>query len=149
MDRKSCIAFIEQDYFGNVGAGNLQATMNCFTPDANVEIRHGDKPLRRFSVAPSGDATALTEFYAHLCGNYDAWFGEFQHFVDVEANRAASRFIVRLTPKPGGLYADAGTQELLNCNFFEFRNERISDMIIYYANPGSTQQTPTGYPQQQ
>ena len=49
-------------------------------------------------------------------------------------------------------YADAGPQELRNCNFFEFDNGAISHMIIYYANPqsgGSVDrgtETPTGYP---
>lgn len=150
MNRDACIAFIEHNYFGNVRAGQLEATMDCFTPDARVDIRHGDNPLRRFAVRPARDATSLVDFYRHLCSNYDAWFGEFQHFIDTEANRAASHFVVRLTPKPAGLYADAGVQELLNCNFFEFRAERISNMIIYYANPtanpAATTQAPTGYP---
>jgi len=145
MDRDACIAFIEHDYFGNVRAGALDAIMACFTPDARVAIRHGDRPVRRFAVQASGDADSLEDFYRHLCGNYEAWFGDFWHVVDAGAARAASRFTVRLTPKPDGLYADAGAQELLNCNFFEFDGPRISDMIIYYANPGSA--GPTGYPQ--
>jgi hypothetical protein len=81
------------------------------------------------------------------------WFGDYHHYIDLEKASAASRFVVQLTPKPKGIYAGAAPQELSNCNFFEFRAGRISDMIIYYANP-DTQLThvqfssdkPTGYP---
>ena len=35
----------------------------------------------------------------------------------------------------------------MNCNFFEFQDDLISHMIIYYANPNTgTSETPTGYP---
>lgn len=149
MDRESCIAFIEQTYFGNVRGGNVDAVMGCFTPDASLIIRHGDNPERHFGIHPAGEASPLREFYEHLCGNYDAWFGDFEHYIDTGEQRAASRFTVRLTPKPDGLYAGAGTQELLNCNFFEFHDDQISHMIIYYANPMAgigELETPTGYP---
>ena len=150
IDRDACIELIEQTYFGNVRRGDLDATMACFTPDARVIIRHGDNPERRFGVKPDTGETALRNFYAHLCGNYTTWFGAFHHTIDGNEDRAASRFTVRLSPKPDKLYADAGDQELLNCNFFEFRNGLISHMIIYYSNPaaGGRQQpgTPTGYP---
>jgi hypothetical protein len=149
MDRASCIRFIEDTYFGNVAAGRIDGIMQCFTEGASVIIRHGDHPERLFGVQPTAAETPLRDFYAHLCGNYDAWFGDFEHYIDTEDHRAASRFTVRLTPKPGGLYADAGTQELFNCNFFEFRGDAISHMIIYYSNPNARAEasaTPTGYP---
>lgn len=152
IEREACITLIEQTYFGNVRNGNIDATMACFTPDAHVLIRHGDNPERRFGVEPGAGETSLRDFYAHLCGNYTAWFGAFQHYIDGDEDRAASRFTVRLSPKPDGLYADAGEQELLNCNFFEFRGGLISHMIIYYSNPaaGAAKDqkpgAPTGYP---
>ena len=151
MDRASCVEFIEQTYFGSVRNGDIGAIMACFDSEAKVIIRHGDNPERFFSVQPSGAATNLLDFYQHICGNYDARFGDFQHFIDIDEQRAASHFKVRLTPKPEGLYAEAGVQELLNCNFFEFNDGLIGHMIIYYANPqgdaatGSAK-TPTGYP---
>ena len=100
------------------------------------------------SVAPESDEDNLQTFYAHLCGNYDAWFGEFTHFVDLEAQRSACYFTVRLTPKPDGLYADATVQTLRNCNFFEYVDDRIQHMIIYYSNTESADDAPTGYPGQ-
>jgi hypothetical protein len=147
MNRESRITFIEKAYFGSVRGGNLDAVMGCFTADASVIIRHGDNPERLFGVQTSAVETPLREFYEHLCGNYDAWFGDYEHYIDIEEQRAASHFTVRLTPKPDGLYADAGTQELVNCNFFEFDGDLISHMIIYYANPtAGASSTPTGYP---
>jgi hypothetical protein len=149
MDRKSCITLIEDSYFGNVGAGAIEAVMACFTPDAGVIIRHGDNPERLFGVQPAAAEAPLQKFYEHLCGNYDAWFGDFEHYIDTGGHRAASRFTVRLTPKAEQLYADAGALELFNCNFFEFHDGLIRHMIIYYANPGAeASATPTGYPTQ-
>lgn len=148
-DRKSVIRFIEDAYFGRVSDARVDDLLACFSPDAKVIIRHGDNPERRFGFVPTGAETALSDFYAHLCGNYEAWFGDFEHTIDLGSQRAASRFTVRLTPKPDGLYADAGVQELLNCNFFEFEDGRISHMIIYYANPDpgdDRTDQPTGYP---
>jgi hypothetical protein len=152
MDRASCISLIEETYFGNVAGGRIDAVIDCFANDAHVIIRHGDNPERLFGVRPSGGEIPLREFYDHLCGNYGAWFGDYEHYIDIDAQRAASRFTVRLTPNPDGLYAGADTQELLNCNFFEFRDDLISHMIIYYANPkagaagAGPSTTPTGYP---
>jgi hypothetical protein len=152
MDRETCIAFIEQSYFGSVQAGNIDAVTGCFTEQAEVVIRHGDHPERFFKVRPAEDETNLRGFYDHLCGNYDASFSDFRHFIDGTANRAACHFKVRLRPKPNGLYVDAGEQELRNCNFFEFDDGLISHMIIYYANPQASEAPdhlaarPTGYP---
>ena len=145
-DREAVIDFVEQAYFGNVQRQDIAAVMDCFQPGAEVIIRHGDKPIRQFATATHGDTADLREFYAHLCGNYDAWFGDFTHIVDVDAQRSACYFTVRLTPKPEGLYADAGVQELQNCNFFEYENDRIRYMIIYYSNSDSAEGAPTGYP---
>ena len=148
MNRAACIEFIEHSYFGSVMQGDVAGIMQCFTADAAVVIRHGDNPERYFTAASANEATDLLGFYDHLCGNFEAWFGDFEHYIDIDQARAASRFTVRLTPKPDGLYADQGVQELHNCNFFEFRDDRISHMIIYYANPQSADAAvaPTGYP---
>ena len=144
-DRSAYIDFIERRYFGNVSADDLQAVRDCFADDAEVLIRHGDNPERRYSPSPGPGQEPLGSFFEHLCGNYDCWFGHFRHTIDIDRQRAASRFVVRLTPKPGGLYADHPTQQLLNSNFFEFAGGRISFMLINYANAAGPD-TPTGYP---
>jgi hypothetical protein len=145
-DRTAVIEFVEETYFGNVHRNNLTDVIDCFTSSATVFIRHGDNPVRKFSVAPTSDADNLHEFYDHLCSNYDRGFGEFSHFVDIEAQSSACYFTVRMTPKPDGLYADAGEQILHNCNFFEYVDGRIQHMIIYYSNSEPGGNRPTGYP---
>lgn len=145
-DRAAVIKFVEQAYFGGVQRQDVPAVMACFEPTAEVVIRHGDSPVRKFSVMPKAVTDDLQTFYAHLCGNYEAWFGDFNHFVDLDAQRSACYFTVRLTPLPAGLYADTGVQTLQNCNFFHYQDGRIRHMIIYYSNSESVDGTPTGYP---
>jgi hypothetical protein len=146
-DKEACTQFVEHSYFGNVGSGNIDAVMQCFEPDATVIIRHGDKPERVFTAGVDADATALEDFYQHLCGNYAARFDEFSHFIDLAAQKSACHFRVTLNPTADGLYADAGIQELRNCNFFEYEAGRIRHMIIYYSNPQADgADRPTGYP---
>jgi hypothetical protein len=142
MTRSDIITLIESRYFGSVMRADLPAIRACFTPDATVLIRHGDNPTRHF------DAVTLMDFYTHICGNYECWFGNFEHTLDLEALRAASRFRVRLTPRPTGLYAAAPAQILENCNFFDLTPDNlIRQMVIYYANPNAAPFAPTGYPQ--
>ena len=145
-DRAAIIEFVEQAYFGSVRRRDIPAVMACFDSAAEVLIRHGDNPVRNFAVAPVSGSDNLQEFYAHLCGNYDAWFGDFTHVVDTGVARSACYFTVRLTPRPDGDYADAGVQTLRNCNFFQYADNRIHHMIIYYANAESEGGAPTGYP---
>jgi len=149
IDRDACIELIEDRYFGGVMRADLAGVRDCFTNDARVVIRHGDLPPRQFAVAPAVDESNLLAFYEHICGNYECWFGEFRHYVDVEQQRAASTFKVRLTPRPEGAFSAWPIQELVNCNFFDFDDGRIAKMIIYYSNPGATrtgEPNPTGYP---
>jgi len=87
----------------------------------------------------------LPSFFERLCGNYDCWFGEFRHTIDVEGQRAASRFVVRLPPQPAGLYADHPVPQLLNSNFFEFAGGRTPFMMINYSTAPAPD-TPTVYP---
>ena len=151
MNRKEIIDLVENKYFGQVAAGDIGNVMSCFTADAGVTIRHGDNPVREFHPSGKGGKTNLRQFYEHLCGNYDAWFGDFVHFVDAENNRSACTFTVKLKPKPDSQYIGKGTQVLQNCNFFFYEDAVISGMTIYYSNSAAGvaeagQRTPTGYP---
>lgn len=153
--RQDYIKLIEQDYFANLVQENISAAIACFSDDARISVRHGDAPVRRFSVNGDDDTTSLWDFYAHLCGNYHIWFGEFTHYIDEAESRTASTFRAVLNPKPDSPYHSTGTQTLFNCNFFQFSDGRIVNMTIYYSNPNSdqqaaisTQSVPTGYPPQ-
>ncbi len=147
--REQVSAFVEDAYFGRVAERDIAAVMACFTPDAQVIIRHGDNPTRRFALQPTAETDDLTKFYAHLCTNYQPWFGDFEHVIDLGVQRSACYFTVRLTPAVSGLYADADTQTLRNCNFFEYAEGLIQHMIIFYSNAAAGAGAPTGYPQNQ
>ncbi len=150
IKRDDYIYLIEQAYFGNVAKANLDAVLDCFTDDCLVTIRHGDNPLRLFRKKPTVNEKPLSDFYAHLCGNFDPWFGDFTHYIDAENSQCACTFTVKLAPKPESDYFPLGRQTLNNCNFFSYENDKIKEMTIYYSNteantvPDNTH--PTGYP---
>jgi ketosteroid isomerase-like protein len=149
LSREECIELVEERYFGSVSRGDVETALACFTPDAEVTIRHGDAPPRTFR-ADSDGAPALRSFLEHLLANYEPRFTDFVHYVDVENERCASRFVVRLTARPESAAAASGDQELRNCNFFDLADGRIRSMVIYYTNPGSAggdSSGPTGYPE--
>ena len=150
--RDDYIHLVEHAYFGNVALANIDLVLDCFTDDCLITIRHGDNPLRNFRKHPQNDEIPLREFYLHLCGNFEAWFGDFVHYVDVENDKCACTFTVKLTPKQDSDYLAAGVQTLHNCNFFRYQDDKIKEMTIYYSNTeaGSiadiSTSTPTGYP---
>ena len=147
-NRQAVIDFIEKGYFASAMRADFDGILNCFCEDVEVLIRHGDNPVRVFSKYPSGEESHLKEFYTHLSGTFEAWFGDYKHFVDLDENRCASYFTVRLTPKSPDMLAEVGVQELQNCNFFRFEDGLIKHMIIYYSNSAAEagSRAPTGYP---
>jgi len=146
------IDLVERRYFGAVMAEDLTAVEGCFTPDAEIVIYHGDNPVRRFYGRPAPGQQPLRAFWAHLCGNYAAHFGQFRHVVDPAHGCCAATFVVTLTPKPHSPYLATGPLTLNNCNFFWCADGLIVRMIIYYANPtlgaqlGLASAGPTGFP---
>ncbi|MSO98073.1 MAG: nuclear transport factor 2 family protein [Rhodospirillaceae bacterium] len=152
FNRDYYLKLIETDYFGSVMAAKMDAVLACFTPAAEVNIYHGDNPIRRFFAKPGKDQESFTVFWGHLFENYHAHFGNFHHVIDTEHDCAASTFLPTLTPKPGSAYLAAGILTLNNCNFFRFKDGKIDHMIIYYANPtlgaklGAASSGPTAFP---
>jgi hypothetical protein len=141
--RQAYIELVEETYFGSVVRRDMDAILGCFSADAVVTIRHGDDAPRLFHQSPGPGEVPLSEFYAHLLAQFDPWFGDYQHYYDPIAHTGASRFQVRLTPRPG---QQVDAQHLFNCNFFELEGEKIRAMLIYYSNPGANAQAATGYP---
>ena len=115
--RDEYIYLIEQSYFENVTLEKIDQILDCFTDDCLITIRHGDNPLRIFIKNPSSDEMHLRDFYDHLCGYFDAWFGNFTHYIDADNDKCACTFTVELTPKKDSDYLGADVQTLNNCNF--------------------------------
>ncbi len=44
MRRQDYIELVENQYFGNVSAGDIDAVCACFTADSTITILHGDNP---------------------------------------------------------------------------------------------------------
>lgn len=148
LTRLELVDLVEQRYFANVAREQLEAVLDCFTPDTTVLIRHGDNPERRFYGTPTGDALPISAFWRHLNGNFNARFDTFEHVIDTEQQRIASTFLVTLAPKPDSPYFAFGTLLLKNCNFFWVEDARIARMLIYYSNPntgGTGPDKPVGY----
>lgn len=148
LDRAAIVALVEQHYFGNVAREQLAAVVACFTANAQVVIRHGDQPTRRFAAQPSPGVPHISEFWRHLNGHFNGRFDDFVHVIDVEQQCCAATFTVTLAPKPGSPYRERGTLTLQNCNFFWLQDGLIDRMIVYYANPdtgGAAAGKPTGY----
>lgn len=149
MTRDETIDLVERRYFGSVTRGDLPAICACFTSDAVITILHGDNPPRVLKAQPAVDEPHISEFWSHLCENYDARFDQFDHFIDELAERCAATFSVTLTPRPSSSYFSRGALQLRNCNFFWLRGDRVAKMTVYYANPdtgGAATGKPTGYP---
>ena len=98
-NRSDYVQLVEQTYFDNVVQANIDAVLDCFTDDCLINIRHGDNPLRVFRKTPGSNETHLREFYTYLCGNFEAWFGDFIHYIDADSGLCACTFTVKLTPK--------------------------------------------------
>ncbi|NKB36715.1 MAG: hypothetical protein GKR93_06010 [Gammaproteobacteria bacterium] len=150
--KEDYITLIEKNYFASVSSANIEKILECFSDDCLVTIRHGDNPLRLFRKNPENDEKPLVDFYQHLCGNFDAWFGDFGHYIDAENAKCASTFTVKLNPKSDSSYYPEGLQTLHNCNFFQYSDARITEMTIYYSNVEAGQKSSqalkgaTGYP---
>jgi hypothetical protein len=141
--REDYITLVEETYFGSVVRGDTHAIMDCFSQSAVVTIRHGDDTPKVFHRSPRPGQVDLVEFYGHLLQQFDPWFGDYHHYYDPVAHTGASRFQVRLTPRPG---QNVAAQHLFNCNFFELDGGKIREMLIYYSNPGAAAEAATGYP---
>ena len=142
--REAVITLVEDTYFGSVVQGDMAGILDCFTANAIITIRHGDEAPRLFYGQPGDGQLHLSDFYQHLLGQFDPWFGDYHHYYDAEAHTGASRFQVRLTPRADR--PDVAPQHLFNCNFFELEGDKIREMLIYYSNPGAAEQSATGYP---
>ena len=134
FDRNYYVRLVEQEYFGSVMQEDMAAVIACFTNDAEFVIYNGDNEVRRSYGSPKGDQVPLETFYDQLFANYNILVEEFEHTIDVDAERCASNFTVTLKPKDGSEYEDTGTLVFSNSNFFRCRKGKIHFMTVYFAN---------------
>lgn len=137
IDRAQSISLVEDAYFGRVKTPDLDGLLALFTYDARMTVYHGDGAPDVFAANPNetmGEAP-LTAYFGYVFDNFNVDYEDFVHTVDYDAQRHACTFQVRLTPKPGSEAEAVGVQVYSNCNFFEYRDGQIADIIVYYVNP--------------
>lgn len=123
LDAAGLQALVER-YFDAVDRKDVAATLACFTPEVHFCIAnhgthyHGLDALR-------GMYERLNERYARV------WHGDFDHVLDVPAQRAASRFRVENTTHAGEKL------QKNNCNFFRVEDGRFVEVFVYMSGENS------------
>jgi hypothetical protein len=110
------IDFVERAYFGAVKAGDAEAVL---------------APARVMRRAPGASEESLDDFM-RAGERFDLTYLDFVHFVDCAAERVASHFTLLIVPRAD----DVPPRRMRNCNFFQFRDGVLVDVIAYFCNPG-------------
>lgn len=112
-----------QHYFATVDAGDVEATVACFAPDAWLRCENADREF-------SGHA-AIRPYYTRLAGLTTGMSHEVQRVVvDCEAGRAACELHYANTLQDGTSY------DMDNCNFFDFDDTgRFTRVHFWLGDP--------------
>ncbi len=120
LTAKEMISLVEDSYFYNVDNKNLDATLACFTEDAELTVQtahvthRGQEEIRRMF----GDFMRDTPVIYH---------GDYSHVADVENQLIASQFVARNN------LADGSEISMRNCNFFVLRDGQFAKVTIYMS----------------
>ncbi len=120
MTVEKLIFMVEESYFSNVDNKNLDATLACFAPDAELTIQtahtthKGQNEIRRM-------------FHDFMTGTPSIYHGDFTHVVDIKNQCIASQFLARNENSDGSIVA------MRNCNFFIIENGRFKKVNVYMS----------------
>ena len=122
LTREQLIDIVVNQYFANVDAKNLQATLDCFNPDVVFTIQSAFH-------THTGRDTGVKAMFENLSATYPKkiWHGNFRHIVDVERGHIASQFDVEL------IDAHDRVIKLSNCNFFWLENGKFKTVYVYMS----------------
>ena len=135
MVRADYIHMVEQVYFGGMTRGVIEPILALFTPEATITTFYGETPARLMRFHPGEGEERLVEFFSKAVDTFDIHYTDFEHVVDVEAERIWSMYTLHIAGKPGGPMADSPARKLRNCNFFELKDGKITAVTAYFANP--------------
>jgi ketosteroid isomerase-like protein len=135
MNRQDYIDLVETVYFGCMTRGELAPILALFAEDAVITTFHGDTPARRMRAAPGPGEEPLAAFFSRAIDNFNVRYTDFDHVVDVTAQRIAAVYTLHISPKPDGPLKDVAPRQLRNCNVFQLRDGRITAVTAYFAHP--------------
>lgn len=124
--REQLIEAVEQRYFANLEAKNMEATLECFMPDAVFTIQSA-------FTTHIGRDTGIRSMLERLFERYEKTaHNNFSHVVDLQTDSCASRFNVENVTWDGEL------ERLSNCNFFWFEGTRFKEVCVYMSGGMNT-----------
>jgi ketosteroid isomerase-like protein len=129
------VDFVERLYFGAVRAADVAGVLSLFAPEAVLTGDRGDAPARVLRLEPRAGEESLEAFMA-AGRDFELSYQDFLHVVDCAACRIASRFTLLMVPRAGGAQAHMPARRMHNCNFFQFRDGQLIDVVAYFCNPG-------------
>lgn len=105
--REYYVDMVENRYFGNVDAKNLEGVLDCFCEDAVFTIQSA-------FTTHEGRDTGIRRMFENLFETYSSRIvhREFEHIVDPEHGSCSARFEVELIDVQGA------ELRYSNCNFF-------------------------------
>ncbi len=133
--REDYVYFVEVLYFGAMQAGKYEAVLAHFAPGALLTGYAGDAPAKMLARQPAPGQSSLDAFMSGV-QDFDLNYLDFVHTVDTQAHRIASYFTLIMSPRPDGAASHLPARRLRNCNFFQFENNYLTNVVAYFCNPG-------------
>ena len=119
LTREQMINMVEHSYFSNIDHKNLSVVLDCFAGDAVFTVQSA-------FTSYSGRDSGIKKFYESVTAGFqNIWHGDFEHIVDVEAQRISTQFNVRRTDLSGD------ETSMSNCNVFRFENGKFKRVFVY------------------
>jgi hypothetical protein len=121
--RLDYVNLVEKAYFASVRRRDLGGTLACFNEDAVFTIQSA-------FTTYSGRDTEIRRMFERFFGGYTSIIHrDFDHVVDLDNDRCATRFSVDL------VNAQQAASTMSNCNFFYLKNGRFQRVYVYMSGP--------------
>ena len=120
LSTEEMIALVERSYFYNVDNKQLEATVSCFTENAELIVQTA-------GVSHNGQGEIRRMLRDFMRDNAVIYHGDFSHVVDVDNQLIASQFLARIER------SDGSEVSMRNCNFFVLQDGHFSKVTIYMS----------------
>jgi ketosteroid isomerase-like protein len=128
------IDFVERRYFSAVRDGDVTSVLAHFAPGATLTGYMGTAPSRIFRHEPGLGEESLDAFMA-AARDFYLTYRDFVHVVDCDAKRVSSRFTLLMVPRANGTKSSMSPRRMQNCNFFQFSDGLLSEVVAFFSNP--------------